>query len=194
LRPGQPGEPQLRLRLAAGLFEERTTGPEMRPRAFRRALRLVDDLVVALQPMQDPELADDDVMVVRSEQPARGGQAIESCLGVGVASQRLVVTAAGQRRVAAGDRSGPSRVRERGAPGGKRQRRDGCSGRMDSFDHLCWPDSTVIILLNWCWAAPCRSDRRSARFLGSHGPGRLFTASSFLTGRRKPYTLRRANG
>src|SRR5436190_13060351 len=150
----------------------------MRERGLRRALRLVDDLVVALQPVQDPELRGDDAAVVAVEQRPCAGKPIQSRFGVGVPCQRFLVTAARQRRVGAGDWTRPPRVRERRAAGNKHQRHDGGTGRVGSVDHVSWRDSAQTILLNSTNTPTTPGTAGQPpmpieRLLGSGGPGRV---------------------
>ena len=49
-----------------------------------------------LEPMEDPEVAHNDVAVVVGEQLPRGRKAVEPRLGVDVVGQRLIVPAAGE--------------------------------------------------------------------------------------------------
>ena len=88
----------------------------MRLRALGRALGFVDRLVEALEPVQQPQLVGDDAVVFGGERLLHRRQSIEPRLSGGVSGERARVIAFVERRIRLGDRTRPSRVRNRDAP------------------------------------------------------------------------------
>ncbi|HZW53963.1 MAG TPA: carboxypeptidase-like regulatory domain-containing protein, partial [Candidatus Elarobacter sp.] len=119
----------------ARLLEERTTRPEMRRRALRRALRRVNGLVVPLEAMQNPEAVRHHVAVVVREELLGCGDPVEPRLGGRVARERLLVAAVGERGVAVGGRPHPRRIRDGSRARQQHQHHRRRSGRTHDRGH-----------------------------------------------------------
>src|SRR5262245_14999190 len=110
----QPAELFLGLAVAAALRVVREPGPEVGRGRVGRALRLLDHLVVALEPVVDPELRRDDVGVLARDQLADDGDAVEPRFGERVRGPRAIPVAGREGLVSLRDRPRPARGGDRG--------------------------------------------------------------------------------